>query len=39
MAKGEMPNAVVNIWTKIWQRNKELNRKFGSGNLYRREIN
>ncbi len=27
-AKGEMPNAVVNTWMDIWQRDKELNRKY-----------
>lgn len=27
-AKGEMPNAVVNTWIDIWQRDKELNRKY-----------
>ena len=27
-AKGEMPNAVVNTWVDIWQRDKELNRKY-----------
>lgn len=27
-AKGEMPNAVVNTWSDIWQRDKELNRKY-----------
>jgi predicted transcriptional regulator YdeE len=28
LAKGEMPNAVVNTWIDIWQRDKELNRKY-----------
>ena len=27
-AKGEMPNAVVNTWINIWNRDKELNRKY-----------
>ena len=27
-AKGEMPNAVVNTWIDIWNRDKELNRKY-----------
>ncbi|MBN2892175.1 MAG: effector binding domain-containing protein [Bacteroidales bacterium] len=27
-AKGEMPNAVLNTWINIWQRDKELNRKY-----------
>ena len=27
-AKGEMPNAVVNTWIEIWNRDKELNRKY-----------
>lgn len=28
IAKGEMPNAVVNTWIDIWNRDKELNRKY-----------
>lgn len=28
IAKGEMPNAVMNIWGDIWQRDDELNRKY-----------
>ncbi|GET35088.1 hypothetical protein PbJCM13498_39510 [Prolixibacter bellariivorans] len=28
IAKGEMPNAVLNTWINIWQRDKELNRKY-----------
>lgn len=28
IAKGEIPNAVVNTWIDIWQRDKELNRKY-----------
>jgi predicted transcriptional regulator YdeE len=28
VAKGEMPNAVANTWIDIWQRDKELNRKY-----------
>jgi predicted transcriptional regulator YdeE len=28
VAKGEMPNAVVNVWLDIWQKDKELNRKY-----------
>ena len=28
IAKGEMPNAVVNSWIDIWKRDKELNRKY-----------
>ena len=28
VAKGEMPNAVVNIWLDIWKRDKELDRKY-----------
>lgn len=28
IAKGEMPNAVVNTWIDIWRRDKELNRKY-----------
>lgn len=28
VAKGDIPNAVVNTWTDIWQRDKELNRKY-----------
>ena len=28
VAKGEVPNAVVNTWIDIWQRDKELNRKY-----------
>lgn len=27
-AKGEMPYAVVNTWIEIWQKDKELNRKY-----------
>ncbi len=27
-AKGKMPNAVVNTWIDIWNRDKELNRKY-----------
>jgi len=27
-AKGEMPGAVANIWQAIWDRDKELNRKY-----------
>ena len=27
-AKGEIPNAVVNSWIDIWQRDKELKRKY-----------
>lgn len=27
-AKGEMPNAVVDTWIDIWQKDKELNRKY-----------
>ncbi len=27
-AKGKMPNAVVNTWINIWNRDKELNRKY-----------
>lgn len=27
-AKGEMPNAVVNSWIDIWNKDKELNRKY-----------
>ncbi|MCX2679839.1 GyrI-like domain-containing protein [Galbibacter sp. EGI 63066] len=27
-AKGEMPNVVVNTWIEIWQRDKELDRKY-----------
>ncbi len=27
-AKGEMPKAVVDVWIDIWQRDKELNRKY-----------
>jgi predicted transcriptional regulator YdeE len=27
-AKGELPDAVVNSWIDIWQRDKELNRKY-----------
>jgi len=27
-AKGEMPNAVVEIWKEIWSKDKELNRKY-----------
>ena len=28
VAKGEMPNAVVNVWLDIWKRDKELDRKY-----------
>lgn len=28
IAKGEMPNAVINTWVDIWQRDEELNRKY-----------
>lgn len=28
VAKGEMPNAVVNTWLDIWKKDKELNRKY-----------
>ena len=28
VAKGEMTSAVVNTWVDIWQRDKELNRKY-----------
>lgn len=28
IAKGEMPNAVVDMWLDIWQKDKELNRKY-----------
>lgn len=28
MAKGEMPHAVVKTWSRIWQKDKELNRKY-----------
>jgi predicted transcriptional regulator YdeE len=28
VAKGEMPNAVVNVWLDIWKREEELNRKY-----------
>ncbi|MFD1615816.1 GyrI-like domain-containing protein [Gelatiniphilus marinus] len=28
VAKGEMPNAVVETWIDIWQKDKELNRKY-----------
>lgn len=28
VAKGKMPNAVVNVWLDIWQKDKELNRKY-----------
>lgn len=27
-AKGEMPNAVVNTWIEIWQKDKDLGRKY-----------
>ena len=27
-AKGEMPNAVVTTWVDIWQKDKELDRKY-----------
>ncbi|MCT6723711.1 effector binding domain-containing protein, partial [Riemerella anatipestifer] len=28
VAKGEMPNAVINTWIDIWNRDEELNRKY-----------
>ena len=28
VAKGAMPNAVVNVWLDIWKRDKELDRKY-----------
>ena len=28
VAKGEMPNAVVNTWLDIWRKDEELNRKY-----------
>lgn len=28
IAKGKMPNAVVDTWLAIWQKDKELNRKY-----------
>ncbi|MDY3548940.1 GyrI-like domain-containing protein [Riemerella anatipestifer] len=28
LAKGEMPNAVMNTWIDIWNRDEELNRKY-----------
>jgi len=28
VARGEMTSAVINIWIDIWQRDKELNRKY-----------
>ena len=28
VAKGEMPNAVVNVWLDIWKRDEELDRKY-----------
>ncbi|CAA0190302.1 Transcriptional regulator [Tenacibaculum maritimum] len=28
VAKGEMPNAVVDTWIEIWKKDKELNRKY-----------
>ncbi len=28
VAKGEIPGAVANTWIEIWQRDKELNRKY-----------
>ena len=28
IVKGEMPNAVMNVWLDIWQRDKQLNRKY-----------
>ena len=28
IAKGEIPNAVMNVWLDIWQRDKQLNRKY-----------
>ena len=28
VAKGEIPNAVINTWIDIWQRDRELNRKY-----------
>jgi predicted transcriptional regulator YdeE len=31
VAKGEMPNAVVNVWLDIWKKDKELDRKYSYG--------
>ncbi|MDQ2721593.1 MAG: effector binding domain-containing protein [Bacteroidota bacterium] len=28
IAKGEMPNSVVEIWKEVWSKDKELNRKY-----------
>ncbi|HEY4289931.1 MAG TPA: GyrI-like domain-containing protein [Puia sp.] len=28
LAKGEMPKAVASMWSEIWRRDKELNRKY-----------
>lgn len=28
VAKGEMPNAVIEMWKEIWAKDKELNRKY-----------
>ena len=28
IAKGKMPNAVIEMWQEIWERDKELNRKY-----------
>jgi predicted transcriptional regulator YdeE len=28
IAKGEMPNAVLNVWLDIWKKDKELDRKY-----------
>ncbi|SNV32253.1 Bacterial transcription activator, effector binding domain [Chryseobacterium taklimakanense] len=28
IAKGEMPNAVIKIWSEIWEKDEELNRKY-----------
>jgi predicted transcriptional regulator YdeE len=28
IAKGQMPNAVLNTWANIWKQDKELNRKY-----------
>ena len=28
VAKGEMPNAVIEIWNEVWSRDNELNRKY-----------
>ena len=30
VAKGEMPNAVVEMWKEIWIKDKELNRKYSA---------